>query len=219
MDIKPYSTAIDAVENATIGWFDEANPDAKLKVLLKRAKQFHGHICPFVSLGVKMSVIAMEKLGVKPDSIASVGEDILAIVEANNCMTDGVQIATGCTLGNNSLIYLDMGKNAVTVVRRGDWKGVRVFVDAEKVRRHFSKEALELFEKVVVKREGSEEDARKLAEMWEEIGWKMLDLPEEEFKVEFVEVQPIERAPIFENRKCSKCGEIAMARALRMASA
>jgi formylmethanofuran dehydrogenase subunit E len=211
VDIKPYSSTIDSVGNAKIGWFEEANPQSKLTRLLLRAKEFHGHICPFVALGVRMSVIAMEKLGVEEDAMASVGEDILAIVECNNCLTDGVQVATGCTLGNNSLIYLDLGKNALTIVRRKDWKGVRVYVNAENVRKYFSKEVLELFNKVIVRREGSEEDAKRLSEFWEETGWKMLEIPEEEFKVEFVEVQPIERAPIFENKRCEKCGELAMA--------
>jgi len=215
VDIKPYSSYLDSVENASIGWYEEANPDARLKAMLRKAKQFHGHICPFVALGVKMSAIAMDGLGIKPDSLASVGEDILAIVEANNCLTDGVQVATGCTLGNNSLIYLDLGKNALTLVRRGDWKGVRVYVNAESVRRHFSREALELFERVIVRREGSEEDARKLSELWEKIGWKMLELPEEEFKVEVVKVEPIERAPIFENKRCERCGELVMATRVR----
>jgi len=67
-----------------------------------------------------------------------------------------VQVATGCTLGNNSLIYLDTGKNAVTIVRRGDWRGVRVYVDSEKLREKIlQKEATNLFEKVVIKREGT----------------------------------------------------------------
>ncbi|TDA26121.1 MAG: hypothetical protein DSO01_06175 [Archaeoglobi archaeon] len=68
-----------------------------------------------------MSVLAMDELGVSRSEIASIGEEILAIVECNNCLTDGVQVATGCTLGNNSLIYLDLGKNALTyddVVKR-----------------------------------------------------------------------------------------------------
>uniref|UniRef100_A0A7C3M9N9 Formylmethanofuran dehydrogenase n=1 Tax=Archaeoglobus fulgidus TaxID=2234 RepID=A0A7C3M9N9_ARCFL len=181
-----------------------------IKGLLMKAKEFHGHICPFLAIGVRMSVLAMEKLGIGKDEMASVGEDVLAIVECNNCLTDGVQVATGCTFGNNSLIYLDLGKNAFTLVRRRDWRGVRVYVDAEKVRKHFSKEALELFEKVIVRREGGEEEARKLTEIWEETGWKMLEIPEDEFKVEFVQVEPIERAPIFENAKCASCGELAM---------
>jgi len=208
LDIKPYSSAIDSVEDAKIGWFEVG----KMRELLLKAKEFHGHICPFLAIGVRMSQIAMEELGISRSETASIGEDVLAIVEANNCLTDGVQVATGCTLGNNSLIYLDLGKNAVTLVRRRDWKGVRIYVDAEKLReKHFDREALELFEKVIVKREGGKEDTERLRELWEKIGWKMLDLPKEEFKVELVEVEPIERAPIFDSKRCKSCGELAMA--------
>ncbi len=182
-----------------------------LRNLLLKSRDFHGHICPFVALGVRISAIAMEELGIKKDEIASISEEILAIVECNNCLTDGVQVATGCTLGNNSLIYLDLGKNALTLVKRSDWNGVRIYVDAEKLReRYFDKEALELFEKVIVKRQGNKEDYKKLSTLWERIGWKMLEIPKEEFKIERVKVEPIERAPIFENRRCKNCGEYAM---------
>jgi len=207
LDIKPYSSQIDSIEDAKIGWFEEN----KMRNLLMKAKEFHGHLCPFLALGVRISILAMEELGIKKEEFASVTEDLLAIVECNNCLADGVQVATGCTLGNNSLLYLDLGKNALTLVRRKDWKGVRVYVDAESLRqKYFEKEALELFNKVIVQRQGSEEDIRKLSALWENIGWKMLELPKEEFKIDFIEIEPIERAPIFENKRCSKCGEIAM---------
>jgi formylmethanofuran dehydrogenase subunit E len=182
------------------------------ETLLKKAEEFHGHICPFLTLGLRASELAMQKVGlVKAGLSESVGEEVLAIVECNNCFSDGVQIATGCTLGNNSLIYLDVGKNAVTLVRRGSWRGVRVYVDAEKIRsKYFTKDALDLFEKVVIKKEGSEEDLEKLQEQWSQIGRSMLTIPEEEFKIDAVEVAEIERAPIFESVRCAKCGELAM---------
>ncbi|MEM4616622.1 MAG: FmdE family protein [Archaeoglobaceae archaeon] len=187
-----------------------------LAKLLTKAKDFHGHICPFLAVGVRISTIAMDELGIQRDEDATIGEEILAIVECNNCLTDGVQVATGCTLGNNSLIYLDIGKNALTLVRRSDWNGVRIYVDAEKLReKYFDKEALELFEKVIVKRQGSVEDYKKLSTLWERIGWEMLEIPKEEFKIERVKVEPIERAPIFENRRCKNCGENAMATRVR----
>ncbi|GAB6102449.1 FmdE family protein [Thermococcus atlanticus] len=180
--------------------------------LLEIAREFHGHICPYVALGVRASMIAMEELGVRRlDFRASVDERILAIVETNNCFADGVQIATGCTLGNNSLIYLDLGKTALTLVKRGTWEGVRVYADGEKLRRYYPPEAKELFERVVRDRNGTEEDAKRLSLLWEEIGRRMIRLPEEEFKVERVKVPPVEPAPIFESIRCSKCGELAMA--------
>ena len=182
------------------------------QALLEKAKEFHGHICPFVVLGLRASEIALEKLGLtKAGERETVGEEILAIVECNNCFTDGVQVATGCTLGNNSLIYLDTGKNAVTIVRRRDWRGIRVYIDSEKLReKYFKKEATKLFEKVVVKREGAAEDHEKLSNLWAEIGREMMNIPESEFKIEEVKVKEIERAPIFESVRCGMCSELVM---------
>jgi len=182
--------------------------------LIERARVFHGHLCPFLVLGLRASEIAMARLGLgKPGVIETVAEDIVAVVEANNCFADGVQVATGCTLGNNSLIYVDLGKNAVTLFRRGSGRGVRVYVDAEKViDKYFPAEALELFEKVVVRREGSREEVIRLNKLWEEIGYRLAELPEQDFSVREVEiVEEPGRAPIFETIRCSVCGELAMA--------
>jgi len=182
------------------------------ETLVEKAREFHGHICPFLVLGLRASEIALERLGLaRAGEEETIGEEILAIVECNNCFTDGVQVATGCTLGNNSLIYLDTGKNAVTIVRRGDWRGVRVYVDSEKLReKYFKREAISLFEKVVIKREGTPEDSEKLSRLWSDIGRRMMNIPESEFKIEELRVKEIERAPIFENVKCEKCREFTM---------
>ncbi|RLI76968.1 formylmethanofuran dehydrogenase [Archaeoglobales archaeon] len=180
-------------------------------IVLEKAKEFHGHLCPFVALGVKASIIAMEELGVERiDENASIEEDLIAIVECNNCFVDGVQIATGCTFGNNSLIYFDLGKNALSLVKRGVWEGVRVYIDADGINKYFSREANELFEKVVVRREGDEKDKQQMAKLWEKIAYKMLDVPRDDFKIERVRVKPIEQAPIFKSVRCSSCNELVM---------
>jgi len=183
-----------------------------LQEILERAKEFHGHLCPFVALGVKASIIAMDEIGVQRlDVNKSIEESVIAVVECNNCFVDGVQVTIGCTLGNNSLIYFDLGKNALSLVKRNSWKGVRVYIDAENLReRYFSKEAIELFEKVIVKRQGDEEDRQRLSQLWEEIGYKMLKIPKEEFKVERVKIEQIEQAPIFKSVRCSSCNELVM---------
>ncbi|MEM0352853.1 MAG: FmdE family protein [Sulfolobales archaeon] len=181
--------------------------------LIDRAKEFHGHICPFLVLGLRMSEIAMKRLGVaRAGVVESIREDLVAIVEANNCLADGVQVATGCTLGNNSLVYLDLGKNSVTLIKRGGRVGIRVYVDADKIRsKYFTEEALALFRKVVVERKGSREEVERLHKMWEELGYRMAEIPEEEFVIQEVEVvEEIERAPIFKSLRCSKCGELVM---------
>jgi len=184
------------------------------KELIRKAKEFHGHLCPFLVLGLKASEIAMKRLAlVKPGVIETVREDVIAIVEVNNCFADGVQIATGCTLGNNSLIYIDIGKNALTLFKRGEKTGIRVYIDADKLKnKYFPKDVLELFDKVVVKKKGSKDDIEKLHKLWEELGYKMADIPEEEFNVQRVEIiEELERSPIFESIRCSSCGELVMA--------
>ncbi|ACL11762.1 formylmethanofuran dehydrogenase, subunit E - like protein [Desulfurococcus amylolyticus 1221n] len=184
------------------------------KELIEKAKEFHGHVCPFLVLGLRASEIAMGRLGInKAGVMETIREDIIAIVEANNCFADGVQIATGCTLGNNSLIYIDAGKNALTLFRRGSKKGIRVYVDSQKLReKYFPREALDLFKKVVTERRGSREETEKLHKLWSEIGYKMANIPEEEFIIQEVEiVEEVERAPIYESIRCSKCGELIMA--------
>ncbi len=180
--------------------------------ILKIAKQFHGHICPYLALGIRASLIAMEELGVgRLDSSASIEESTLAIVETNNCFTDGVQVTTGCTLGNNSLVYLDLGKTALTLVKRGNWEGVRVCIDPEKLEDYYPPEATELFRKVVKERKGTEEDRKRLNSLWEETGRRMLEVPRQRFKIQRVRIKPIEQAPIFESVRCSKCGEVVSA--------
>ena len=183
-----------------------------LKGLLKVAKIFHGHICPYVALGIKASIVAMEELGVGRLSFEeSIQERILAIVECNNCFTDGVQITTGCTLGNNSLIYSDIGKNALTLVKRNSWEGIRIYIDSETLRNnYFSEEATNLYDKVIVKRNGTPQDTAILSKLWEEIGYKILEIPKEELKIEHVLTTPIEQAPIFEDIRCTSCNELTM---------
>ncbi|MEM1720691.1 MAG: FmdE family protein [Ignisphaera sp.] len=181
------------------------------KELIEKARELHGHICPFLILGLRMSEIAMSKLGIsKASAIDTVEERVIAIVEVNNCLVDGVQVATGCSFGNNSLIYLDLGKNALTLFKRGSRRGVRVYIDSEKLRaKYFPEKAVKLFEKVVVERKATLEETEELRRIWEEIGYRMADLPEEEFLVQTVEiVEEVERAPIFRSLRCSKCGEL-----------
>ncbi len=179
--------------------------------ILEYAREFHGHVCPYLALGIRASLLAMEELGVgRLNYSGSVDESILAIVEVNSCFTDGVQVATGCTLGNNSLIYLDLGKTALTLVKRSTWEGVRVYVDAERLARHYPPGATELFNRVIRERKGTPEERARLWELWEEAAHRMLRLPRGKFKVERVKVPPVEQAPIFDSVRCSSCGELIM---------
>jgi len=100
--------------------------EGDLEGLLKKAGELHGHFCPYVALGVRAGYGALKALGIE----RNLGmEEVVAIVETNNCFSDGVQMTTGCSFANNALIYYDLGKTAVTVARR-DGQAVRVAVRA-----------------------------------------------------------------------------------------
>ena len=79
---------------------DDGRPDAR--VLLARAVEFHGHLGPFVVLGIRMGVVA------RPMLKAQNHNDLTAIMSVNpkppvSCMVDGVHVASGCTLGKGTI--------------------------------------------------------------------------------------------------------------------
>ncbi len=154
---------------------EEAIAAGDLNRLLKMNGMLHGHFCPFSAVGVKAAVRAVQELGVRSTGM----EEVVAIVETNNCFSDGVQFVTGCSFGNNALIYRDFGKTAFTLAKRSG-EGVRISVLADRVMEERSPEATELWEKVVVKRSGNEADSKRLNELWKELAFKILDLPDEE---------------------------------------
>jgi formylmethanofuran dehydrogenase subunit E len=72
------------------------------RILLARAVEFHGHLGPFLILGIRMGVIARSMLKTPNHN------DLTAIMFVNpkppaSCVVDGVQIASGCTLGKGTI--------------------------------------------------------------------------------------------------------------------
>ncbi len=177
--------------------------------LLDKAARLHGHYCPGLALGVKAAFEAVKEMGLKSEGM----EDVLAIVETNNCSTDGIQFVTGCTFGNNSLIFRDLGKTAFTLARR-DGEGVR-FVTRKDAGENWNGEFPEyerLFEKIVKEREGTEEDKERFSRLAREVSHHVVNVPAEKlFKVEDVMKEIPEYAPIHESYVCDRCGESVMA--------
>lgn len=89
---------------------------------LKKAADFHGHICAGIILGTRISLAAMQYLGFKPGVR---NKNLIVYTEIDRCMTDAVQIVTGCTMGHRSLKYIDYGKFAATFVNLATGRAVR----------------------------------------------------------------------------------------------
>jgi len=176
--------------------------------LLDHAAALHGHYCPGLALGVNASIAALKRF----ESEHTGMEDVLVIVETNNCFSDGVQYVTGCTFGNNSLVFRDLGKTAGTFVKRGE-KGLR-FVTRSDAREEWAGEFTEydeLFTKVVRERDGTEEDRVRMMEMAEDISKFVVDIEADKlFDMETVEVTLPEYAPVHGSHVCEGCGESVM---------
>ena len=189
---------------------EELTETGDLKGLLEKTGEFHGHFCVYSACGVKAGYIAMRELEIKNTGM----KDFVAIVETNNCFSDGIQVVTGCTFGNRTLIFKDFGKTAVTVARR-DGTAIRIAINPDFVDSLTEKypEAWSLFEKIVVRKEkATEEEMRRLRQLFTELSIEMLDVPEDEmFRIErktvrLPEYTPISH-PVFSSTKCSVCGE------------
>lgn len=96
------------------------------------AFEFHGHKCPAMPMGYRTALAAMQKLGVERAkdgqlmALIELGEDHCA-----TCFADGVQAATGCTLGKGNIQKLNYGKWGLTLIDKKNQRAVRVTPKAE----------------------------------------------------------------------------------------
>lgn len=94
---------------------------------LLKALDFHGHRCWASVAGVRAGLAALRELGVR----RSGGRQLHAFVEIGEdhggmCFGDGVQYATGCTLGKGNMEKTPYGKLAVTLIERATNRAMRV---------------------------------------------------------------------------------------------
>ncbi len=96
-----------------------------LREIVDKAVEFHGHLGPFLVLGVKMGLLGLKRLNVRK------GEERLFItVELRyltpiSCVLDGIQTVTGCTFGNKKLKLLKTSSQKIsaklTLKNSGKW--------------------------------------------------------------------------------------------------
>ena len=93
--------------------------------LLKISTKIHGHICAGQVIGVRMSMLGLERISIADPK----GEDckkLYVLVEIDRCATDAIQSVTGCSLGKRSMRWMDFGIMAATFVNLETGKAVRI---------------------------------------------------------------------------------------------
>lgn len=177
--------------------------------LLRMTALIHGHHCVGSAMGVIAGHYAMKTLGV----VENTGmEHVIAIVETNSCFSDGVQMVTGCSFGNNSLVYRDYGKTAFSLVERNGG-GVRVSTrpDRGDLLKDKNPETQGLYRRIVNERDATPEEETRMMELNKRHCFSVLEIPAESlFKLEQVEAELPGYSRILESRICSGCGEKVM---------
>ena len=79
----------------------------------ERSSARHNHLCPRQILGVRIGAAGASALGLEPHRA---DKRLLVILETDGCFADGVEAATGCTIGHRTLRVEDYGKIAATFV-------------------------------------------------------------------------------------------------------
>jgi formylmethanofuran dehydrogenase subunit E len=83
--------------------------EVPLEEMINQAIEFHGHLGPFLVLGIRMGLLALKEL-------SSPGyEGIEAVAKTGNtpslsCLLDGIQISTGCTMGKGNIATVPLGR-------------------------------------------------------------------------------------------------------------
>jgi formylmethanofuran dehydrogenase subunit E len=180
--------------------------------LLAFGQKFHGHKCPAMPMGLRTGLAAMKALGVEhaPDG------QLMALIEIDEdhcatCWADGVQVATGCTLGKGNIKRLNYGKWGLTLIDKKTQRAVRVAPKAAAMAKNKESKFMELRSSGVPASQIAAEIADPLVQMVSNAPDEML--------LGVGPVHPYEwkDAPhTFESVVCAECGEMVVERNARV---
>ena len=171
----------------------------RLKEITENVYRFHTKKAPGIPIGVVMVDYAMELLG-------EVKGKINAVSETQVCLSDVLQVMTGCTIGNKYLRVLPgLGRYALTIFDRDDGHGVRVYVDLNKIDPAKTPELFKFFGRKrdpEVQKGGSarEESGRIIIQEFETVERGILSWQR-------VQLENYGKPPTLGAEKCSGCGE------------
>ena len=104
----------------------------ELEEILEKAVNFHGHLGPFLVLGIRMGLTGLRELKVER------GNPKLRVTVMTkpsvpfSCVIDGIQASTTCTVGNRRLRLRNSPKNIVAKFQILEGNKVTVTLDPAK---------------------------------------------------------------------------------------
>ncbi len=175
------------------------------------AFEFHGHFCPFMPLGYRMGLLALQRMGVDREQdhtlhvVCELGEG-----HPQTCLIDGIQVATGATFGKTLIEKTFWGKLAATFWYPGK-TAVRYslkpsFLDAFGTQEFFA------YRKKGIEPSGIPADVTRKA-----IDWMLSQADDDVFaRTDRPDFQMHPPKGSFNKSLCSVCGEYVFERYVRM---
>jgi formylmethanofuran dehydrogenase subunit E len=76
----------------------------KRSATINAARKFHGHLGPFLVIGVRMGEAALKQFNLTGNERLDLKANVKVPLQTPfSCLLDGIQIATTCTIGNQRL--------------------------------------------------------------------------------------------------------------------
>jgi len=138
--------------------------ETTLTSMIEYARKLHGHIGPYLVIGLRMGYAARKALNVSDDDVARLTTEVsVPLHPPFSCLLDGVQVSTTCTVGNRRLQF----KNAKNV--QAIFSSQK---DAKTVKITLTKQFREQLER-----------KRKQDKLDEAFAWKLAKVPENQLFV------------------------------------
>ena len=133
--------------------------------IIEFARQLHGHVGPYLVIGLKMGTTAKKVLNIHDNEIAQLRAEVtVPLYPPFSCLLDGIQVSTTCTVGNQHLQF----KNSKTV------QGTFIVEERGKI------------VKITINKKFREvlEEKKKEEKLNEAFAWELAEVPENQlFKI------------------------------------
>ncbi len=108
---------------------------------LERAKQFHSHLGPYVTVGLRMGQAITQRLGEIPFSFKI--EAFTGNIPPVSCIVDGLQLSTPATVGNGGIKIMEATEPCAVALNNTEQLEVKLRPEVLKSIRNCESEAQE----------------------------------------------------------------------------
>ncbi|MGD0071926.1 MAG: formylmethanofuran dehydrogenase subunit E family protein [Candidatus Bathyarchaeia archaeon] len=99
----------------------------ELTTIIEFARKLHGHVGPFLVIGLKMGAAAKKALNLSDTECTLLTAEVAVPLHPPfSCLLDGIQVSTTCTIGNQRLQVKNSKTIQATFTRQKGAKKVKI---------------------------------------------------------------------------------------------